>query len=31
VLDGLGDALVRIPSPDAGVLLDVDHPGDMPA
>jgi molybdenum cofactor cytidylyltransferase len=31
VLDGLGDTLALIPSPDSGVLLDVDHPGDMPA
>jgi len=31
VLDGLGDSLALIPSPDAGVLLDVDQPSDMPA
>ncbi|MDB5459254.1 MAG: molybdopterin-guanine dinucleotide biosynthesis protein [Caulobacteraceae bacterium] len=30
VLDGLGGALVLIPAPDAGVLLDVDRPEDLP-
>ncbi len=30
VLEGLGEALVRAPSPDGGVLLDVDRPGDLP-
>ena len=31
VLEGLGDALVRVPAPDAGVLIDVDRPDDLPA
>jgi len=29
VLDGLGDALVRVASPDDGVLFDVDRPEDL--
>jgi molybdenum cofactor cytidylyltransferase len=30
LLDSLGDALVLIPAPDDGVLLDVDRPADLP-
>jgi len=30
ILEGLGQALVRVPSPDAGVLVDVDRPDDLP-
>jgi molybdenum cofactor cytidylyltransferase len=30
ILDGLGEALASIAAPDAGVLLDVDRPEDMP-
>ena len=31
LIEGLGEALVRVPSPDAGVLLDVDRPDQLPA
>lgn len=31
LIEGLGSRLVRIPSPDAGVLLDIDRPSDIPA
>lgn len=31
ILESLGEALVRIPSADAGILADVDHPRDLPA
>ncbi len=31
LLESLGEALARIEAPDAGVLLDVDRPGDLPA
>ena len=31
LLEGLGERLVRIPSPDGGVLLDIDRPSDLPA
>jgi molybdenum cofactor cytidylyltransferase len=31
ILEGLGAALVRAPSPDAGILTDVDRPDDLPA
>jgi molybdenum cofactor cytidylyltransferase len=31
LLESLGEALVRTPAPDAGVLLDVDRPQDLPA
>ncbi|HEV2530670.1 nucleotidyltransferase family protein [Phenylobacterium sp.] len=31
VLQGLGDRLARVEAPDAGVLFDVDEPGDLPA
>jgi molybdenum cofactor cytidylyltransferase len=31
VIEGLGGRLVRIPSPDRGILLDVDRPDDLPA
>ncbi len=30
LLEALGEALERIPAPDAGVLLDVDRPADLP-
>ncbi len=31
ILDALGDALIQVPAPDGGVLLDVDWPRDLPA
>lgn len=31
LIEGLGERLVRIPSPDDGILLDVDRPDDLPA
>jgi molybdenum cofactor cytidylyltransferase len=31
MLEGLGDVLVRVQSPGAGVLIDIDRPGDLPA
>lgn len=31
LIEALGGRLVRIPSPDAGILLDVDRPDDLPA
>jgi molybdenum cofactor cytidylyltransferase len=31
LIEGLGARLVRIPSPDHGILLDVDRPDDLPA
>jgi molybdenum cofactor cytidylyltransferase len=29
LIEGLGEALVRIPAPDAGILFDVDRPDDL--
>jgi molybdenum cofactor cytidylyltransferase len=29
LIEGLGEALVRIPAPDAGILFDVDKPSDL--
>jgi molybdenum cofactor cytidylyltransferase len=29
LIEGLGEALVRTPAPDAGVLFDVDRPQDL--
>jgi len=31
ILEGLGEALVRVQSPGAGVLIDIDRPDDLPA
>ncbi len=31
ILQGLGEDLVRVQSPGAGVLIDIDRPGDLPA
>jgi molybdenum cofactor cytidylyltransferase len=31
MLEGLGEALVHVQSPGAGVLIDIDRPGDLPA
>jgi molybdenum cofactor cytidylyltransferase len=29
LIEGLGEALARIPAPDAGILFDVDRPDDL--
>ena len=31
LIEGLGEAVARIPAPDAGILYDVDHPADLQA